>query len=200
MPAKKIKNKNETIQVSFIPEQGEGVSGISSSWKRLLLAVLIALVAVLGGAAVYLRLTAKKLSDRTKARRVEIGGIESRLKQTEEEVKQTGNIGQLAGLARSALQNHIAAEKILEIVAASTVPEVVINQFSSDANGTVVLSARGATFEAIMRQLLVWRVHPQIVDMRASAITTAVNKLGEVEGVDVSATLTLAPDVLKWKP
>lgn len=198
MPSRK--SKKEEVRVSFLPEKEEWrLSGLYQKKSTLIIVLVVIIVGILIASGV-LRLKTNRLNTFHQTRQQEITSLIAQLREIESKAKATGNIGQLISIAKSKLKEHQAGESMLEILEASVVPEVMLTDLAADAAGTLVFGAQGKDFETVARQLIAWEEHPSIKDVRVTGISTAISDLGNIEGIDFSATLNLDTDALKWQP
>ncbi|OGL66634.1 hypothetical protein A3B21_02935 [Candidatus Uhrbacteria bacterium RIFCSPLOWO2_01_FULL_47_24] len=199
MAAKKTK-KIEEVRVSLLPEE-KVVSKIESRrTERILTAILAGTILIIVSATIYLRAGAARAISQAKIQENALAALNLELAKVETSVRTGGNVGQRIEFAKRSLQNHIAAERVADVLESSTVPEVYFTQFAANTDGTLILSARGKNFQAVTRQILAWNTHPQIAHSRVSGVSATVDKLGNVEGIDFSVTLTLKEGTLIWKP
>lgn len=196
--SKKI--KKEELRVSLLPGEDWGNERKILTTKKSLIIVLIVLAAFLIILSGYLRIRAGRFRISAVKFQNELEQLGGELKLLEENFQKSGNIGQRIGFAKSALDNHIASEQVMIILSASAIPEVALSQIAVDASGTIILTGRGVDFNAVIRQIMAWREYDKITDVQISGISTVVNKLGAIEGVDFNATITLKDKVLNWQP
>src|SRR3989338_8199967 len=161
MPVQKRQNRKEEVQISLLPEQN-GAKGLESRIRGILIGIAVTLVVVIAAVSLFLRARAKIY--RQEAARLEssTSAAKAALQEETRKAQEIGNLGQRAGVAKSVLENHIASEKALLFLEASTIPEVVINQFAFDAAGSFVLSGRGTPFSALTRPFPAWQDHSRV--------------------------------------
>lgn len=194
------KTKKNEVRVSLLP--GGDISGaqkIPTTKKvlMLVLGVLAFIVLVLFG---YLKIQSSRFNTAKLKMQEELVQLDADNQVLEGDFQKYGNLGQRVGFAKSVLDQHIAPEQVLEILSASAIPEVTLNQIAADTAGSIALTGRGAGFNAVSRQVLAWRAHEKIADVRISGISTAVSKTGEIEGIDFNATIILKAKALLWQP
>lgn len=194
------KQNKEQVRVSLLPGGEDVAEGKTPATRKFLIIILLAVVVVLIAGTGYLKIQTGRIHESVVQQRDELARINAQVASLKGDIKQVGDLGQRVGFAKSALDSHIAAEWILAILESAAIPEVALDQLAADAAGTLVLSARGKDFNAVTRQIMAWRAHKQITDAQVSGVSTMVNKLGEIEGIDFNATITLNAQALKWQP
>lgn len=178
------------MEVSLLPDDpGRRADHGRKSLAYILWLVLLALVAGLTVTAGYFRFSANKMSDKSAVLLRQLRDLDRQIGEAERKVGPVKDIGRRIGLAKSALAQHLSGFPLLEALQATAIPEVVVKQINADAKGTVVLSGRGKTVSTVIRQILAWNGHPAVQDVKISGISNILNNVGELEGVEFTATL-----------
>lgn len=191
--------KKEEMQISLLPDQNGG-RGAETRIRAILIGILALLVVAIAVSSLllrfragYYRQEAARLIQSSELARAELQG-------ETQNAREVGNLGQRAGVAKSLLENHIASEKALLFLESSTIPEVTLNQLAFDGAGSLVVSGRGTQFSALSRQLQSWKDHPRVTAVSMSGISVAIDRIGNIEGVDFTSTITLDKAVLRFEP
>lgn len=191
-------NKNEELQVSFLPEKKTAAE--ENPWQKrvlLLLFLMVMLLLLLGG---FFRIAALRMGAHTAQERTVLTQLHGRVAQAEAESKDTVNLGRVIGFAKSALAIHTVGDRTLAIIESSAIPEVTLIQLAVDAKGTVVLSAKGKDYDSVSRQLLSWHSEHLIKEAHVSGVAAKLDALNNIVGIEFNATLTFMPEVLKFSP
>lgn len=197
--ARKIPPKKEEVRVSLLPQEFQ-LGDAGRAWRRSLLLTLIFVIVLIGALSGYFRFRASRLTAEARERIAQLAKKTTELQGAQARAQEVGNIGQLTGLAKSALQNHAAGERILDILEVTTIPEVTFTQIAADLKGTLVLQGRGKDFASVVRQVLAWHESADISEARISGINTKLNPVGNIEGIEFGATLVLRTEALTWQP
>lgn len=199
MPPRK-NGKREEVRVSLLPEETKAApSAVLTRLTRALVVILVALVIALGAVTWYLRSAARTARSATVAQTTALTRLMAEAAEAQDQAKAVGNLGQLAGLAKSALQAHIAGEGLLNLLESSTASGVVFDRLAADTKGTMILSGRAQDFAALVQQVVTWHQNSALEEVRVSGITTVIDKVGQVEGVDFNVTLKFKPEVTRWQ-
>lgn len=192
-------SKKEEVQISLLPDQNGG-RGVETRIRGILLGILALLIVAIAVASLLLQFRAEKYREETTrlAQSTELARAE--LQEETKNAREVGNLGQRAGVAKSLFENHVASEKALLFLEASTIPEVTLNNLAFDGAGSLVVSGRGTQFSALSRQLQSWKDHPRVIGVSMSGISVAVDRIGNIEGVDFTSTITLDKSVLRFEP
>lgn len=191
-------NKTEELQVSFLPDRKAAVEEIP--WRKRGILIVCGIVVIIFGGGVYFRVRASMSIKTARAMETALTELRAKLMQEEQTVEDTLAIGRTIGFAKSALAAHTTGAGVLTLLEASTVPEVVISQLAVDAKGTIVLSARGKDYTAVVRQFLAWNAEPAITNIQVSGVSAKLDQLGNIAAVEFNATLTLGSDLFKFTP
>lgn len=197
---RKSNPKKEEVRVSLLPQETVSGTDTTRQWQRILLLAFAAVILLIGISAGYFWFRANQFKTVSASRAVDLENTLKQAKDAEELASQVGNIGQLIGLAKSTLQNHVAGERILEILEATTLPLTTFEQIAADAKGTLVLQGQAKDFDTLTRQILIWHESDTIASARVSGIGTKLDKVGNIEGVDFTVTLVVKPEALRWQP
>ena len=195
--ARKIR-ESEAVEVSLLPEdKGRGADSARKSLSYILWAVLAVLIVGLTITLGYFRTRAGSMSKESAALAGQLLDIESQIGEVEKSVNPVKDMGRRIGLAKSALGSHVSGFPLMEVLEATAIPEVVVKQINADAKGTIVLAGRGKTVNTVIRQILSWNGHPAINEVKISGISNVLSSVGEIEGVEFTATLILDPALFK---
>lgn len=199
MAAVRKPNKKEEVQISLLPDQN-GARGAEIRIRVILIGILALLIVAIAVSSLLLRFRAADYREEA-ARLTESKELaRAELQEETKSAREVGNLGQRAGVAKSLLENHVASEKALLFLESSTVPEVTLNQLAFDGGGSLVVSGRGTQFSALSRQLQSWKDHPRVTAVSMSGISVAIDRIGNIEGVDFTSTITLDKGVLHFEP
>lgn len=199
MATQKRQNKKEEVQISLLPDQA-GKMERESRMRGILIGILAVLIVTTVGASLFLRFRAEKYRDEKARLERTIEATRAEFQGETRRAQQVGNLGQRAGVAKSLLENHVASEKALLFLEATTVPEVTLKQFALSAAGSLVVSGRGSQFSALARQLQSWKTHSAVTEVTMSGISVAVDRIGNIEGVDFTSTVTLDKGAFRFEP
>lgn len=195
------KNKKEEVRVSLLPEETKAGPAVAfTSLTRILVIILVVLVVALGAATWYLRSAARTARSSTVAQSAALIRLTAEVAEAQNQAKVVGNLGQLATLAQSALQKHVASEGLLNLLEFSTASGVEFERLAADTQGTLVLSGRAQDFANLVQQVATWHQNSALEEVRVSGITSVLAKTGQVEGVDFNVALKLKPEVARFKP
>lgn len=161
----------------------------------IFIGILFAIAAAVAVSVWYLSASAGAMNKRASDLELAAARIQVEMKETEGRFESVGNVGQLIGFAKLRLKEHHGGDGALLLLERSTIPEVMIQQIAADSAGTLVLSVRARDFEAVTRQLLVWNGRSEIVASKIAGLNAVFDRLGDLEGVDFTATLQVAPEL-----
>lgn len=191
--ARKIE-KSDAVEVSLLPEdQGGKETGARFNITAALWVILALVVAVFGAVAFYLRMQAGSMQEKSAVRLQEIKVLENQIGELQKTVGPLADLGRRIGLAKTALNQHGSGFPLMGVLEATAIPEVMLKQLNVDAKGTVVLTGRGKTIAALIRQIMAWDNHEAIQEVRISGVSNVLNSVGEVEGVEFTAALLISP-------
>ncbi|MDO8504998.1 MAG: hypothetical protein Q7S48_00230 [bacterium] len=199
MAAVRKQNKPEEVQISLLPDQN-GKMGAETRVRVICIVIFAVLIVSIAVSSILLRVRAETYQDQTSRLEESTTFVRASLQEETKKAQEFGNLGQRAGVAKSVLENHVASEKALAFLEASTIPEITLNQLAFDGSGSLVLSGQGTQFSAISRQLQSWKEHPLVKEVTMSGISVAIDQIGNVEGVDFTSTITLDKEALRFEP
>ena len=102
--------------------------------------------------------------------------------------------------AKKRLEGRPAFQNALTLVENSAINEVVFKTLALDDKGSLMLTGVAQSYRALAKQILAWRVQPQIKDVRLTSASASPGIAGAVSGVQFNASLTLTPEALQWSP
>lgn len=187
------------MQISLLPQKDKG-GDFSSRLRGILLLVFVVLVLGIGVGAFILRFRAGGFLAQAEASMQKVAEISGALEEASAQAALSGNLGQRASIAKTVLAEHIASEQTLAFFESVAIPEVLLLQLSFDASGTLIVSGRGASFSAVVRQLRAWRGDSRVRGVSMSGISTQTDSVGNIEGINFSAVVNIDPEVLRFKP
>ncbi len=199
MAAAQKQNKSEEVQISLLPDQN-GRAGAEIRMRVILIGILVFLIIATVASSLFLGFRAKKYRVETDNLAQSIGAMRAELKKEAQNADEVGNLGQRAFEAKSLLENHVASENALLFLEASTIPEITFKQLAFDSHGSLVVSGYGTQFSSLTRQLKSWNEHPRVKDATMSGISVAIDRIGNVEGVNFTSTITLHKEALRFVP
>ncbi|KKU73986.1 MAG: hypothetical protein UX98_C0002G0016 [Parcubacteria group bacterium GW2011_GWA2_47_26] len=198
MPPKKT--KKEEVQVSFLPEVTE--EELVSQHKRtaIFITIFIAL-------ASFLLFVILALMPWLNVKR-QVGGVNYDVSQLDRglqdvpaaEAQRIQDVALKVSEAKKRLEGRPAFQNALTLVENSAINEVVFKTLALDDKGSLMLTGVAQSYRALAKQILAWRVQPQIKDVRLTSASASPGIAGAVSGVQFNASLTLTPEALQWSP
>lgn len=198
--SKKLSPK-ERVRVSLLPQERQAEQFARADALRFKMIALSVILAVLGIAAIaVLQVLNSRMREELRVRQAAVRDMEAQSLETSPDVAQAKRIAREIGFAKTLLETHAAGENILEVLERTVIPEVTLLQVSADTAGSVTVAAVARDVTDVARQTVVWSADSEIAKVKVADAAMRTDSLGKVVGADFSATLTLHPATLRWKP
>lgn len=193
--------KSQEMKVSLLPGESQRLERVRSRRITAKLLVFIIIVGLLIGAfGIYFRVRTGRVQSENSARTARIASLNEGVDAQLAKLADLENLGGEIGFGKTILKDHLAAENLLEVLERTTIPEVMLTQLSADTQGALVVGVSAKDNDAAVRQILAWFLSADIQDVQIGGLVTKTDPIGNIEGVDFSATLTVKPEVLNWNP
>ena len=192
--------KKDEVRVSLLPTEP---SVPHPGYRRAMWILVMVFIAVVAGiilSLIYLRFDMARTRTGVAQTQAALDKELADIAEAQARVGAIENLGQIAGLAKTALNTHTDPVRVLQIIESAAISKVTLQQLAFDMKGTAVLSARADDFVSAVNQLVSWHKNPAIESVRFGTVSARVDKLGAIDGLDFTATIMFKSGMLSWNP
>jgi hypothetical protein len=184
------------IGITLIPEEKiSPEEAARPKQKAVLMAIIVLLVLILGGAFGVLKWYQNKIrADIEKIDR-DIALIEKQIKDLDSEKKQAEILQKQFKVAAKLLGEHVYWSGICAFLEKNTVSDVYFKNFVGGSDGQIVMSAVAKSYRAVAEQILAFRAVEEIEKVFITSATASVSPTGETAEVNFEAKIKLKQEI-----
>lgn len=193
--------KFQEVKVSLLPGEAQRLERERS--RRITVKLWIFIVAgalLIGVFGFYFKVRNGRVQNENSKRAERIANLSKEAKAQSAKLAVLENLGGEIGFGKTILKEHRAADNLLEVLEKTAIPEVMLTSLAADIQGSLVVGVGAKDNDAAARQVLAWFLSEDIQDVEIGGWVTKTDPLGNVEGVEFSATLILNAEVFNWNP
>lgn len=193
--------KVQEVKVSLLPGEAQRLERAYS--RRITVKLLVFLIVIgfiIGAFGVYFRIRTGRVQSENSTRTVSIASLSKAVEAQSAKLDDLENLGGKIDFGKTILKEHRAAANLLDVLERTAIPEVMLTSLAADIQGSLVVGVSAKDNDAATRQILAWFLDESIQDVQVGGMVTKVDSIGNIEGVEFSATLIVKPEVLNWNP